>query len=194
MIPTKKQCEELHRKYARNEHVLAIFYEHCEIVAEIAVWGARHLSEPVDTDVVIAAALLHDVGSYMLCDDRGNIDTDYYQLHGLLGASILEDEGIDQRICDVVREHQFQINDPEIVRKILKTSPPYKLDKATIEAELVSYADRFHSKQPIFNSDTFLRGYLEELPDRKKVYQAWIDRFGLPDIEALAAKYHHPVR
>lgn len=194
MIPDKAWCEALHKKYARNSTVYDVFYTHCRIVADISLWCAGNTEEPVDLDVLEAAALLHDIGAYMLTDQNGKIDKKYYQLHGLLGASLLEDEGVDQKICDIVRSHLLKINTPEIVASINKMMPEYRVKPATVEGKIVAYADRFHSKEPTFNSEKFLTTFLDKLPDTKQIYLQWRSVFGLPDIEGYAKTYNQPIR
>ena len=194
MIPTYNQIIALHKKYARNEKLLQIFFQHCEIVADIALWCAENVSEKVDKQRLRAACLLHDIGSYMLTDESGDIDTDYYQLHGLLGAAILRDENIDNRVCEAVRTHQMLINTLTIVEKVQRTKPSSDDKPQSIEAELLCYADRFHSKQPIFNSEEFLQSFLKDLPRENTVYESMKKRFGLPDLKSLAAKYNQPIR
>jgi uncharacterized protein len=65
----------------------------------------------------------------------------------------------------------------------------------TIEAELLCYADRFHSKHPTFNDpDTFLARLTDNLPIQAERYTKYMQRFGRPDIALLAKKYDHPIR
>lgn len=193
MIISKADILALHKKYARNDVVYTRFVDHCKIVAEISLWCAKNVDEDIDEELLEAAALLHDIGSYMLCNEEGSIDTQYYQLHGLFGASLLEAEGVDKRICDIVRSHQFSINTPKIIA-FTEDHSPRTSKPVSVEAEIVQYADRFHSKQPIFNSDSFLMSFLEELPDRKKRYLDYKTKFGLPDLNPLIKKYNHPAR
>jgi uncharacterized protein len=65
----------------------------------------------------------------------------------------------------------------------------------TLEARLLCYADRFHSKRPTFNSyGPFLERLQQELPEQAVRLQAAAQEFGLPDVVALAQKHNQPIR
>lgn len=65
----------------------------------------------------------------------------------------------------------------------------------TIEAKLVCYANRFHSKKPNFNSyDTFLNRLENELPAQAIKMKEWSAVFGIPDVVGLSKKYNHPIK
>ena len=84
----------LHRKYGSNERIQI----HCKTVAKVAALVADEFQKrgkTVDSRVVIAGALLHDIG-------RAKVQT---VRHGLEGATMLEREGVDQKVVEVVRRH-----------------------------------------------------------------------------------------
>jgi uncharacterized protein len=65
----------------------------------------------------------------------------------------------------------------------------------TIEGQLLCYADRFHSKHPTFNDyDTFLNRLKKDLPLQADKFESLSNRFGIPDIAALADKYNQSIR
>jgi uncharacterized protein len=193
-----QEIERLHHKYAPNDKVYNLVYGHCQIVCEIALWCVDNIKDETTVDVPLlrAAALLHDIGTYILFDDEGKVANNrMYPQHAILGAKIVADEGIDMRISKIIETHvllgltkQEIIDNPWIL-------PARDYEPDTIEGELLCYADRFHSKHPAFNAyDTFLQGLKKSLPLQAAKFEAWSKRFGIPDIDALAKKYNQTVR
>jgi uncharacterized protein len=194
----KQEIERLHHKYAPNDTVYDLVYGHCQVVCEIALWCAENIKSEteVNLELLQSAALLHDIGTYILFDDEGKVANNrMYPQHAILGAKIVADEGIDMRISKIIETHvllgltkQEIIDTPWIL-------PARDYEPDTIEGELLCYADRFHSKHPTFNGyDSFLQGLEERLPLQAAKFEAWSKRFGIPDIDALAKRYKQPVR
>lgn len=191
----KEEIKRLHRKYAPNDEAFRLVYDHCEIVAEIARECGGRYKGKIDVDLAVLAALLHDIGTYTLfIPELHTFKEDGYQQHALIGAKILEEEGLPAAVVDAVRTHvQMGVTGQEIREQ--KWKLPYKdFVPATLEAELLCYADRFHSKNPQFNHhDTFLNGLdRQHLPEQAKKFRAAIDKFGLPDVQRLINHYGHP--
>lgn len=64
-----------------------------------------------------------------------------------------------------------------------------------IEGRLLCWGDRFHSKHPLFNRyDTFKAKLSSDLPLQAEKMDKWAKEFGIPDVEALAKKYGHPIK
>ena len=195
---TAQRIEELHRKYAPNNTVYELVYGHCQVVNEIAQWCAGNVAndQSVDTELLAAAALLHDIGTYILFDNQGKVANErLYPLHAILSAKIIADEGIDARVASLVETHiLLGLSKQEIIDKPWPV-PARDYLPTTIEGELLCYADRFHSKKPTFNAyDTFLARLKENLPQQGAKFEQWSKKFGVPDIEALADKYQQPIR
>ncbi len=94
MIPDEGQAIALHTKHGSNEHIL----RHCRACARVSMsLGARAImhDNPVDEKAVFAGALLHDIG-------RSRTQT---VEHGVVGARLLELEGIDPIVVEIVRRH-----------------------------------------------------------------------------------------
>jgi uncharacterized protein len=103
MIPTDTTIEQLHKKYAPNAHVFDLVYTHCKIVCEIAEWCVAQKGIAVDIELLRAACLLHDIGTYVLFDAEGHVENQrLYPLHAIIGAKIIADEGFDARIAQAV--------------------------------------------------------------------------------------------
>ncbi len=195
-LPSITEIERLHHKYAPNDIVYDLVYRHCQIVSDIASWCAENSQQKLDMDLLKKACLLHDIGSYAFFDANGqNLNERLYPQHAILGSKILQDEGIDSRLTDIVETHVLLgLTKSEIIN-----TPWYLPERdyvpSSIEGELLCYADRFHSKHPTFNSyTTFLNGLKKDLPLQAQKFELWSSRFGIPDIATFALKYGHPIR
>jgi uncharacterized protein (TIGR00295 family) len=94
VIPSEEEAFALHRKYGSNE----VMVRHCVVVAKVAkvlTDGFLKAGRSVDAAGVAAGALLHDIG-------RNRTQT---VRHGLEGATILGDEGVDDSVVQIVRCH-----------------------------------------------------------------------------------------
>ncbi len=94
MIPSAQQALALHKRYGSNERVVS----HCERCAEISKLlseRAKKQGHAVNEEAALAGALLHDIGRSKT------------QLvgHGHVGADILEKEGVDAVVVEIVRRH-----------------------------------------------------------------------------------------
>ncbi len=191
------QIVELHHKYAPNDAVYNLVYGHCQVVSEIAQWCVSNLptNDKVDVELLVIAALLHDIGAYVFFDDEGRVaNKRLYPLHAMLSAKIIADEGIDKRVAQVVETHLLLgLSKQEIIEKPWPL-PARDFIPDSIEAELLCYADRFHSKKPTFNSfDAFLTRLREGMPQQAVKFESWSRRFGIPDIKIFAEKYRQSI-
>lgn len=94
MIPNEKEALELHKKYGSNEKVI----EHCKVVSKVAQLLAKKFEKKgvkIDIDAVVAGALLHDIGR----------SVSHSPDHGLVGSKILEKEGVDRKVVEIVKRH-----------------------------------------------------------------------------------------
>jgi len=192
------EIQELHRKYAPNDAVFNLVFTHCRIVCEIAEWCVTQNQLQVDGALLRNACLLHDIGTYVLFNEQGEvINHRMYPQHAIVGAKIVLDEGIDHRVADAIETHVLM---GLTKLEIESTSRPWPLpsrdyEPQSIEGELLCYADRFHSKHPVFNQyQTFLANLERELPEQAKKFKQAAHRFGIPDITAMAEAYGHPVK
>jgi uncharacterized protein len=202
MLPTYEEIKTLHRKYAEfvtAPGAFSLIFEHCQAVNDIALWCAKNTDEPVNTELLQAAALLHDIGSYPFVDADGAISGQgFYPQHAILGAKILLDEGLNPRIAQIVETHLLlgltkdEIEHPRGRKWAL---PARDYEPQSVEAELLCYADRFHSKGPNFNSyASFYTSLEENLPQQAAKFKAMSERFGVPDLVPLAKKYRQPIK
>jgi uncharacterized protein (TIGR00295 family) len=129
MIPSAQQALALHKKYGSNDRTVS----HCQACAKISkalAERAVQLRHPVNVEAVMAGALLHDIG-------RSQTQT---VAHGYVGAGILEKEGVDPVVVEIVRRHVGAGISPE--EAVPLGFPPGDYIPRTLEQKIVGFADK----------------------------------------------------
>lgn len=65
-LPTYEEILALHKKYSPSEVAFDLVFTHCQIVRELAEQLISKLGVPVNSELVKAGCLLHDIGVYRL--------------------------------------------------------------------------------------------------------------------------------
>jgi uncharacterized protein (TIGR00295 family) len=94
MIPNALQALALHRKYGSSERAVS-HCRACSTISKLLAEAAAGRGNMVHQEAVVAGAFLHDIG-------RSQTQT---VSHGYVGAQILEKEGIDRVVVEIVRRH-----------------------------------------------------------------------------------------
>jgi uncharacterized protein (TIGR00295 family) len=129
MIPNAQQALALHRKYGSNDRIVG----HCQACAKISEALARKAIEqghPLNGQAAVAGALLHDIG-------RSQTQT---VGHGYVGAGILEREGVDGAVVEIVKRHVGAGISPE--EALALGFPPGDYIPRTLEQKVVCFADK----------------------------------------------------
>ncbi|WP_245673846.1 HD domain-containing protein [Actinoplanes rectilineatus] len=188
IVSSDQQIRELHEQAAPSAEAFDLVWTHCRIVCRIA----EQVAPPgVDLALVRAGALLHDIGVYRLAAGE------HYVRHGVLGEQWLhglELPDVLSRFCahhtgvGVTRDDVVQQGLPLPVADYLADTP---------EEEIVMYADKFHSKggTPGFvTAASFAASVARFGADKAAQFKRMVDRFGEPDLKALAEEFGHPIR
>lgn len=129
MTPSEKEAIALHRKCGSNDRIV----RHCLTVARVADILAEEFSRrgrPVDAGATLAGALLHDIG-------RSQVQT---VRHGVEGAKIVEREGVDMKVVEIIRRHVGAgISNEEAKRLGL---PDLDYIPTSLEERIVCFADK----------------------------------------------------
>jgi uncharacterized protein (TIGR00295 family) len=128
-IPDAQQALVLHRKYGSNDRII----KHCQACADISGQIARKAVEEghqLDEGAAVAGALLHDIG---------RTQTQLVS-HGYVGAGILEKEGVDPIVVEIVRRHVGAGISPE--EAVSLGFPPGDYIPSTLEQKIVCFADK----------------------------------------------------
>ncbi|WP_432883032.1 HDIG domain-containing metalloprotein [Kribbella sp. CA-245084] len=180
-IPTDAEIRALHREYAPTRDAFEVVFEHCQLVCSLASQFFAGLA--VDTDLVRAGALLHDIGVYRL-------ESSAYVRHGVLGYELLASLGFPVEICRFASCHTgVGITRDDVVRQALPIPVDDYLPR-TPEEELVLYADKFHSKRtpPVFVSgDTYAAEVARFGPDKVSRFGVLRAQYGEPQLGPLSA-------
>ena len=133
--------------YADNPPLRHILVMHSESVAKKALEiVSRHPELNADKEFIEKAAMLHDIG--IVKTNAPGIQCfgeEPYIRHGILGAEIVTDEGLEQfaRVC--ARHTGTGLTAKEIKEKNMPL-PPVDLVPETIEEQIICFADKFFSK------------------------------------------------
>jgi uncharacterized protein len=197
-LPTLEQIEALHRKYAPSDAAFDLVFTHCKIVSEIAEQCIANKQLDVDAQLVKVGCLLHDIGVYELLNEDGTEREDmHYITHGIRGEKILKAEGFPEVIWRIGSHHTgVGLTKQDITSQSLPLPVEDYLAETT-EGELVMYADKFHSKNtpPNFNTFERYKQTVSKFGDEKSEKFAQLaEKFGVPDLTLLIAKYGHVVR
>lgn len=197
-LPTLEQIEILHHKYAPSEAGFDLVFTHCKIVSEIAEQCIARKRLTLDAELVKVGCLLHDIGVYELLDKDGKEREDLpYITHGIRGEAILKKEGFPEVIWRFGSHHTgVGLTNQDITKQGLPL-PLQDYEAETVEEELVMYADKFHSKNTPPNFNTF-EHYKQTVAkfgqDKSEKFAQLAEKFGMPDLAPLIAKYGHVVR
>lgn len=155
----------------------------------------------LDEHLVLIGGLLHDIGTYRVLkkkhDGRDGNDLKFskkrYIQHGLLGYEYLLDEGVDESIAQFARNHTGVGLTREAVVAQGLPLPPDDYVPVNLEQETVMVADKYHSKSvpPKFVSvDAYTARAARFGEDNRRRWLELVDRYGRPDIAALAERWH----
>ena len=119
--------------------------------------------------------MLHDIGIFLT--DAPSIEcrgTQPYILHGILGAKLLREEGMDESVARVAERHTGAgISREEIISQGLPLPPDGDYMPASGLERLICYADKFYSK-----SGSMQRKPLDKvIRSMEKISPATLSRF-----------------
>jgi uncharacterized protein (TIGR00295 family) len=147
VIPSEKDALALHRKYGSND----IIVKHCKTVAKVAKVLAgefEHRGHPVDIRAVVAAALLHDIGRCKTQTVR----------HGVEGSEMIEREGVDRKVVEIVRKHVGAGLTPNEAKRL--GLPELDYIPRTLEERIVCFADKMVDSDRVRPFDAEVRRFV----------------------------------
>ncbi len=138
-IPSRKQCLDILNKNKTPSNVV----EHSKTVCKVAEDIADKLTKKgvsVNKDLVIAAALLHDIER--LKDS-----------HVAEGAKLLKSMGFPE-VSEVIRKHSlYNLEDPKKQPKTVEEKIVFYADKIVKGNKIVSLEERFEALEKTYNVD-----------------------------------------
>lgn len=131
-IPTESECLEILNKVGCNSRVIT----HCCIVKLVAEEMLSGI-EGVNIQLVIAGALLHDIGRA----------SDNSIRHAIVGADMIKDMGYSSELVNIVKKHTGAGLDEEDAHNM--GLPPGEYIPQTIEEKIVAHSDNLVSDNRI---------------------------------------------
>lgn len=173
----------IHKYIAPDTPLYPIYIIHCQLVTGKALKIARKLKLSEESQQFIEeAAMLHDIGIFrtnapeIFC--TGELP---YVCHVLEGRKILEDEGLP-RHAQVAESHiGVGISQADIAEQGLPF-PPRDIFPATVEEQIISFADFFFSKNPAKlwqekSLDKIRKSVSKRGKQKAEILEEWIKRF-----------------
>lgn len=186
---------DLHLKYCKSKYAekwVELTLTHSMFVDQIASMLIDSLEQKgisVDRDFVHKAILLHDIGVYQCYDSELNPDSSLpkYIAHGQKGSKIILDELGDSSLARVALTHTgFGGISIEEIRENKLPIEEVDMTQVTLEEELISWSDKFHTKWPKFYTLEEIESDAHKFGDAKyHVYTYFKRKFGVPDISGL---------
>lgn len=175
----EKEIYKLHQKYSAGENqkeLLDVVWAHSKIVGEISNLIVNNLNKnfeiKVNKELIKWGALVHDIGCYK-CEFSRKNKIPYIQ-HGEIGYKILINEGFSKNLARFSLVH---------IGVGLEDNIPI-----TLEEEIVTYADNFHSKKGFkFNNFEKEKKALEKFnKDNAVIMERFRKKFGEPDLKEIS--------
>jgi len=188
-IPTPEEIRALHKELAPSEEAFDLVHTHCEIVWALAAQLIEANRLTVDTGLVRAACLLHDIGVHLL-------DGAPYIRHGILGEALLTERGFPARLARFCAHHTGVGITREDIGKQALPLPPADYLADSGEERLLMYADKFHTKStpPVFVTAVTAAARVREFgPAHTARFAALRAEFGDPDLTALTRRFGHAI-
>ena len=136
----------LDRYYKDYKKAFAILRPHSEAVMRKAWHIARHCEQSVDGRLIIEAALLHDIGAFRTnAPGIGCYGDEPYLRHGVIGRSILENEGLPRHALVCERHIGVGLTKTDIIRNNLPL-PHRDMVPVSHEEKIICLSDLFFNK------------------------------------------------
>lgn len=168
-------------KYYHDATQRDILLKHSRAVANKALEIAhRHPELNIDVHFVEEAALLHDIGILNVnAPAIACYGTESYIKHGILGAEILRQEGLERHALVCERHTGTGLTLQQIIEQNLPL-PHRDMQPVSIEEQIICFADKFFSKTRLNTEKTVeqARRSLEKFGMEGLVkFDAWCERF-----------------
>lgn len=173
------------RHYTAGTPIYDTLVVHSEQVARLALRLARRLKEPIDTDFVFEAAMLHDIGIYLTnAPGIHCVGTEPYICHGVLGSRLLSELGFPRHALVAERHTGAGLTVDDIDRQQLPL-PRRQMLPVSVEEQLICYADKFFSKthlgEPARSIERVHRSLERFGQETIERFEAMAQRFGIPE-------------
>ncbi len=163
----EKEATNLLRKHAASKEAFDKVLAHSKAVQKIALRIAEKV-RGVDRDFISIASLLHDIGRFDYPPGKGTI------MHGVRGAQILREEGIDDRYALVCERHLGAGITKEEIRRQKLPLPVKDYVPLTLEEKIITYADLLLKGEKEVPFEEMLDKYRKELGEDVAKQLIWL--------------------
>lgn len=168
-------------KYCSEERLRNILIAHSRAVADKALdIVSRHPELEADAAFIEEAALLHDIGIvHVDAPAIACFGAEPYIRHGVLGADILRNEGLERHALVCERHTGTGLTLQQIAKQGLPI-PHRDMQPVSIEEQIICFADKFFSKTKLDREKTVeqARRSLEKFGEEGLVkFDTWCARF-----------------
>ena len=168
-------------KYCSEKRLRDILIAHSRAVADKALdIVSRHPELEADVVFIEEAALLHDIGIvHVDAPAIACFGAEPYIRHGVLGADILRNEGLERHALVCERHTGTGLTLQQIAKQGLPL-PHRDMQPVSIEEQIICFADKFFSKTKLDREKTLeqVRRSLEKFGEEGLVkFDAWCARF-----------------
>ena len=197
----KLNIKDLHKKAVHGKKYpdmfLDLIWTHSMIVKKICFNFIDNLGKDarlkIDKELLEKGALVHDVGVYFCFDEDFNPDKkapDYFY-HGRQGEKFLRSQGIDDnKVIRFTTVHTGVGITKEDIKREKLDLPEKNFVPVSLEEQILTYADKFHTKAPVFVSFDEAKSKLEKHDIAKGVkMDQFRNIFGLPNLDSLKKEY-----
>ncbi len=170
-VPDKKKCIKLLRENHAPVHII----KHCVKVAAVSLFIGDRLQKKgidINTDLLMAGALLHDISKYQSIVSGGD--------HAVMGAVLLETLGYPE-VARIVKCHVHldrQINKGERIDEVLVVNYG---DKRVKHTDVVSLNERFDDLMLRYGTNSRRQTRISELFEQSKKMEDLI--FSIIDLD-----------
>lgn len=157
----------------------------------------------IDEHMVTIGGLLHDIGTYLVLKHDGSdggelkFDGPNYIKHGLRGYHWLLEQGVDESVAQFARNHTGVGLTREAVERQGLPLPPDDYVPLNLEQETVMVADKYNSKSipPKFlTAEAYAAKAARFGEDNRQEWLRLVAEYGLPDVPALAERFHMRIK
>ncbi len=172
----------LDRYYKDHQKAYTIIRSHSEAVMYKAWHIAEHYKHRVDCRFIIEAAMLHDIGAFRTnAPGIGCYGVEPYLCHGIIGRSILENDGLPKHALVCERHIGVGLTRDDIIKNNLPL-PQRDMAPITHEEKIICLADLFFNKTHPGHERTIkeVKNNVQKYgADKLAVFEKWLIEYGL---------------
>jgi uncharacterized protein len=169
--------------YKPGSQTYEILIQHGELITRKALAIADSVAALApDRNFIAEAAMLHDIGIFLTASPTIGCTGSYpYICHGYLGRAILEEWGLAKHALVCERHVGVGISVADI-RQFSLPLPERDMIPATLEEQIICYADKFfskngHGRTTVKGIEAIIQSLEPYGPEKVQRFKAWAHRF-----------------